>query len=134
MRCLSVRWNDLDSATLVSELGKCGHSAIGVDVEIWRLLRHYDLLIVEAKRLAHCLATNTSLAALTHLPSATRGCAAISEIVIHGLYDAGSARCQKFERSIKRTTFAASRTIPKYELIVAFKRPLAGGSPVVLGA
>jgi hypothetical protein len=51
---LSVRWDDLDSATLVGELDRCGHSAIGVDVEIRRLLRHRDLLVptrlVEMKR------------------------------------------------------------------------------------
>jgi hypothetical protein len=49
-----VSRDDLDSATLVSELGRRGHSAIGVDVEIWRLLRHYDLpmptRLVETRR------------------------------------------------------------------------------------
>jgi hypothetical protein len=41
----SVRRDDLDSATVVGELGRCGHSAIGVDVEIRRLLRHRDPLM-----------------------------------------------------------------------------------------
>jgi hypothetical protein len=45
MRC---QLGHLDSATVVTEPG--GHSATGVDVEIWRLPTHYDLLIVEAKR------------------------------------------------------------------------------------
>jgi hypothetical protein len=54
----SVRRHDLDLVILVSELGGRGHSAIGVDVEIGRLLRHYDLLLsrrfVEIKRDFFC--------------------------------------------------------------------------------
>jgi hypothetical protein len=50
----NVRWDDLDSVTLVGELSRRGYSAIGVDVEIRRLLRHHDLLmptrLVETKR------------------------------------------------------------------------------------
>jgi hypothetical protein len=37
---LSVRRHDLHSMTFVSELAGRGHSAIGYDVEIRRLLRH----------------------------------------------------------------------------------------------
>jgi hypothetical protein len=50
----SVRRDDLDSVTVVGELGRRGHFAIRVDVEIWRLLRHRDFLsairLVEAMR------------------------------------------------------------------------------------
>jgi hypothetical protein len=41
----SVRRHDLDLATLVSELGRRGHSAVWFDVEIWRVFRHHDLLL-----------------------------------------------------------------------------------------
>ena len=43
---LSVRRHDLDLVTLVSELGRRDYSAIRVDVEIRRLLRHCELLLV----------------------------------------------------------------------------------------
>jgi hypothetical protein len=50
----AVRRDDLDLVTLVSEMGRRGHSAIGVDAEIWRLLRHYELpmptRLVETRR------------------------------------------------------------------------------------
>ena len=41
----SVRRHDLDLATLVSEPGRRGHPAFGVDVKIRRLLRHRELLM-----------------------------------------------------------------------------------------
>jgi hypothetical protein len=43
----SVRWDDLDSVAVVSELGRRGHPAIRVDIEIRRLLRHCELLLVK---------------------------------------------------------------------------------------
>jgi hypothetical protein len=42
-----VRQHDFELATIVSELGGRGHSAVGVDVEIRRLLRRYGLLLSE---------------------------------------------------------------------------------------
>jgi hypothetical protein len=40
----SVRWDHLDSVTVVSELGRRGYSAIWIDVEIWRVFRRHELI------------------------------------------------------------------------------------------
>jgi hypothetical protein len=42
---VSVRRHDLNLVTEVGKLSKRGHSAIGIDAEIWRVLWHPDLSI-----------------------------------------------------------------------------------------
>jgi hypothetical protein len=56
---LSVRQHDVDLVTLISKLDRRGHSTIGVDVEIRRLLRQIFKLLTIQQRSVHKEASDT---------------------------------------------------------------------------
>jgi hypothetical protein len=43
---VGVRRHDLNSVTVVSELGKRVHSTLRVDAEIWRVLSYHDFYLL----------------------------------------------------------------------------------------